>query len=205
MGLLKSIAKSELALPSIANIPSLTLHFSRLVGCSLDAFAEVQCSWRKAVPSLNPREQRANSKRIVLKYWGYTQNGRHIYSPFGRLVGHWIYWNNLVPLGLKKRELKRDSVVGNCQEDRSFWFLSFWSRSNDGACICQLVQDLFVLQRREWSTILMGSLTCREQRHGRNVGSTPLSGAHWRGRLDLIEDNHYPALASLDGCCCCCC
>ena len=49
----------------------------------------------------------------------------------------------------------------------------------------------------------MGSLTCIEQRHGRNVGSITLSGAHWRGRLDLIEDNHHPALASLDGCCCC--
>ena len=50
----------------------------------------------------------------------------------------------------------------------------------------------------------LGSLTCREPRHGRNVGSTTLSGAHWRGRLDLIEDNHYPALASLDSCCCWC-
>lgn len=70
MGLLESIAKSELALPSIANIPSLTLHFLRLVGCSLDGFAEVQYSWRKAVLSPNPREWKANSKRIVLKYWG---------------------------------------------------------------------------------------------------------------------------------------
>lgn len=77
-------------------------------------------------PPKSKGEQRANSKRIVLKYWGYTQKQEDIFiPPLDVLLVTEFTENNLVPLGLKKRELKRDSVVGNCQEDRSFWFLSF--------------------------------------------------------------------------------
>lgn len=82
-------------------------------------FGEVQYPWRKAVSSSNPREGEETPQELFLNTEGlHRREDWYLLPPW---MSGWPV--NLLKqscvIGLKKRELKRDSVLGNFQEDRS--------------------------------------------------------------------------------------